>query len=184
MHMQPWELLCSNCIMERFAMSRFTPIQLTVGQKWFNLFLFQIPLNAYEGPYSRSGDSLIANLWPLEKIAYILFPFILRIPDSHYFIYSTPSRRSLTCIHLWQQQPWHSWQPEAKDFLRLNIRVPVVNPRWMYAVCCVCQPQPWQALRAGSGSRVGAVVLRRCEGALSAQWVAVRGEHVVQCAWE
>lgn len=62
---------------------------------------------------------------------------------------------------LWQQQPWHTWQPEAKDFLRLNIWVAVVNTRWMHIVWCVHRPQPWQALCSGSGSR-GAQPLPGC----------------------
>lgn len=62
---------------------------------------------------------------------------------------------------LWQQQPWHAWQSEAKDFLRLSMRVPMVNPRWMHIVWCVHLPQPWQALCSDSGSR-GAQPLTGC----------------------
>ena len=86
------------------------------------------------------------------------------IKDSLYFIslYFMDTRLPLfylfspimqiTHLHpsLWQQQPWHSWQPEAKDFLRLNIRVPVVNPRWMHALCCVRRPQPPLAPAVGA----------------------------------
>lgn len=55
---------------------------------------------------------------------------------------------------LWQQQPWHSWLPEAKDSLRLNIWVPVVNPRWMRPACTYSPCRCWALAEAAQGAQV------------------------------
>lgn len=77
-------------------------------------------------------------------------------------IYLFSPIRQIAHLHpsLWQQQPWHSWLPEAKDFLRLNIWVPVANPRWMHPVCCTQRLQPPQSPSTGWSSRRGSGVVR------------------------
>lgn len=94
--------------------------------------------------------------------ANLYFIFLYFMDTRFPLIYLFSPIRQTAHLHpsLWQQQPWHSWLPEAKDSLRLNIWVPVVNPRWMLPAWCTQRLQPLQSPSTGWSSRRGSGVAR------------------------